>query len=151
MSFDRDRDKMRAERLVVLIDNDPVLSERLSAVLGSYGLRVQVIPDGNDLLTGAQLMLVLIVLCIDPKRLGWAICNRIKKTVQYRDVPLIVTSQEATEKDFEDHKKLRTRAAAASSAARCSVGRPASACCKASRDNSSSPMEAAFSRSKRLV
>ena len=59
MSFDRDRDKMRAERLVVLIDNDPVLSERLSAVLGSYGLRVQVIPDGNDLLTGAQLIFVL--------------------------------------------------------------------------------------------
>ena len=105
-----DRDRGKAERLLVLIDNDPVLSERLTAVLANYHFRVQVIPDGNDLLMGPQLHPVLIVLCIDPKRLGWAICNKIKKTVQYRDVPMIVTSQEATDKDFEDHKKLRTRA-----------------------------------------
>ena len=105
-----DRDRGRGERLLVLIDNDPVLSERLTAVLANYHFRVQVIPDGNDLLMGPQLHPVLIVLCIDPKRLGWAICNKIKKTVQYRDVPMIVTSQEATDKDFDDHKKLRTRA-----------------------------------------
>ncbi|HRI53773.1 MAG TPA: hypothetical protein PLW65_26705, partial [Pseudomonadota bacterium] len=108
--MDMDRDRGRGERLLVLIDNDPVLSERLTAVLANYHFRVQVIPDGNDLLMGPQLHPVLIVLCIDPKRLGWAICNKIKKTVQYRDVPMIVTSQEATEKDFDDHKKLRTRA-----------------------------------------
>src|SRR5690242_10557265 len=98
------------ERLVVLVENDPVLSERVRAVLSAHSFKVDVIPDGNELLTGPQLHAALIILCIDPKRLGWAICNRVKKTAQYRDVPLIVTSQEATDKDFEDHKKLRTRA-----------------------------------------
>ena len=44
------------------------------------------------------------------RRLGWAICNKVKRTNQYKDTPMIVTSQEATDKDFEDHKKLRTRA-----------------------------------------
>ena len=105
--------KDRAERLLVLIENDPVLSERITAVLSTYGFRVKVLADGNDLLMGPQQYPVLIILCIDPKRLGWAICNKIKKTVQYRDVPMIVTSAEATDKDFDDHRKLpRTRAEA---------------------------------------
>ncbi len=99
-----------AERLVVLIENDPVLSERLRAVLAAYHLRVELIHDGNELSLRRDLEPALIILCIDPKRLGWAICNKIKKAPQYRGVPMIVTSQEATDKDFEDHKKLRTRA-----------------------------------------
>lgn len=99
-----------ADRLVVLIENDPVLSERLRAVLAAYHLRVELIPDGNELTLRRDLDPVLIILCIDPKRLGWAICNKIKKSTQYRNVPMVVTSQEATDKDFDDHKKLRTRA-----------------------------------------
>ena len=99
-----------AERLVVLVENDPVLSERIRAVLAANGFRVDVLTDGNELLLGPQLFPQLIILCIDPKRLGWAVCNKIKKTAQYRETPMIVTSQEATDKDFEDHKKLRTRA-----------------------------------------
>ena len=102
--------KVRAERLVLIIDNDPVLSERLRAVLANYHFKVQLFADGNDLLSGPQLFPELILLCIDPKRLGWALCNRIKKTAQYGSIPMIVTSAEATEKDIEDHKKLRTRA-----------------------------------------
>ena len=52
----------------------------------------------------------LIVLCIDPKRTGWAVCNRLRKSTTLKATPLIITSAEATEKDFEDHKKLKTRA-----------------------------------------
>ena len=102
--------KVRAERLVLIIDNDPVLSERLRAVLAHYQFKVQLFADGNDLLSGPQLFPELIILSIDPKRLGWALCNRIKKTAQYGSIPMIVTSGEATDKDIEDHKKLRTRA-----------------------------------------
>ena len=101
---------MMAERLVVLIENDPVLSERLRAVLAAYHLRVELVADGNELALRADLDPSLIILSIDPKRLGWAVCNKLKKAPQFRGVPLIVTSQEATDKDFEDHKKLRTRA-----------------------------------------
>ena len=38
-----------ADRLVVLIENDPVLSERIRAVLAAYHLRVEMIQDGNEL------------------------------------------------------------------------------------------------------
>ena len=99
-----------AERLVVLVENDPVLSERLRAVLSAHNFKVELIADGNELITNQTLRPVLIILCIDPKRLGWAICNKVKRTNQFKDTPMIVTSQEATDKDFEDHKKLRTRA-----------------------------------------
>ncbi len=102
--------KVRAERLVLIIDNDPVLSERLRAVLANYQFKVQLFADGNDLLSGPQLFPELILLSIDPKRLGWALCNRIKKTAQYGSIPMIVTSSEATERDIEEHKKLRTKA-----------------------------------------
>lgn len=99
-----------AERLVVLVENDPVLSERLRAVLSAHNFKVELIADGNELISNQSLRPVLIILCIDPKRLGWAICNKVKRTNQYKDTPMIVTSQEASDKDFEDHKKLRTRA-----------------------------------------
>lgn len=102
--------RVMAERLVVLVENDPVLSERLRAVLSAHNFKVELIADGNELITNQTLRPVLIILCIDPKRLGWAICNKVKRTNQFKDTPMIVTSQEATDKDFEDHKKLRTRA-----------------------------------------
>src|SRR5262249_766460 len=40
----------------------------------------------------------------------WAVCNRLRKSAALGKIPLIITSAEATEKDFEDHKKLKTRA-----------------------------------------
>jgi FixJ family two-component response regulator len=55
--------KVRAERLVLIIDNDPVLSERLRAVLANYHFKVQLFADGNDLLSGPQLFPELILLC----------------------------------------------------------------------------------------
>ena len=99
-----------AERLVVLVENDPILSERLRAVLSAHGFKVELVPDGNELLNSQQHKPLLIVLCIDPKRLGWAICNKVRRAPAYLGVPMIVTSQEATERDFDEHKKLRTRA-----------------------------------------
>lgn len=102
--------RAKSDRLVLIIDSDPILSERLRAVLANYQFSVQLFADGNDLLSGPQLFPELIVLCIDPKRLGWALCNRVKKTAQYGSIPMIVSSAEATEKDFEEHRKLRTRA-----------------------------------------
>src|SRR4051794_22475624 len=98
-----------AEHLVLLVDNDTALSESVAAALLPYACRSVLFTDGNEVLTYAAVP-SLIVLCIDPKRLGWAICNKLKKHPVLRSVPLILTSAEATEKDFEDHKKLKTRA-----------------------------------------
>src|SRR3954447_24415129 len=97
-------------RFVYLIDADSNMNEHLLLELSRYGLRVEANPDANDVMARKDDLPTLIVLCIDPKRTGWAVCNRLRKSDTLKGVPLIITSAEPTEKDFEDHKKLKTRA-----------------------------------------
>ncbi len=97
-------------RFVYLIDADPTLNQHLVGELARYGLRVEAAAEATDIMQRKDDFPSLVVLCIDPKRTGWAVCNRLRKSATLKSVPLIITSAEATEKDFEDHKKLKTRA-----------------------------------------
>jgi len=99
-----------SERYVYLVDADANLNSHLLGELGRYGFRVDAAVDSNELMQLKDDLPSLIVLCIDPKRTGWAVCNRLRKSATLKSTPLIITSAEATEKDFEDHKKLKTRA-----------------------------------------
>ena len=99
-----------SQRYVYLVDADANLNEHLVGELGRYGFRVDAATDSNELMQRKDDLPALIVLCIDPKRTGWAVCNRLRKSATLKSTPLIITSAEATEKDFEDHKKLKTRA-----------------------------------------
>ena len=99
-----------SQRFVYLVDADANLNAHLVGELGRYGFRVEAAPDSNELMQRKDDLPSLIVLCIDPKRTGWAVCNRLRKSTTLKSTPLIITSAEATEKDFEDHKKLKTRA-----------------------------------------
>lgn len=99
-----------SERYVYLVDADANLNEHLVGELARYGFRVEAAIDSNELMQRKDDLPALIVLCIDPKRTGWAVCNRLRKSTTLKATPLIITSAEATEKDFEDHKKLKTRA-----------------------------------------
>jgi CheY-like chemotaxis protein len=99
-----------SQRLVAIIDADLKLAGHLQTELQRYGLTVEVAADSNDLMARKEELPELVVLCIDPKRTGWAVCNRLRKSPLLKSIPLIITSAEATEKDFDDHKKLKTRA-----------------------------------------
>ncbi|MGZ3438326.1 MAG: response regulator [Polyangia bacterium] len=99
-----------SQRYVYLVDADGNLNAHLVGELGRYGFRVEAATDSNELMQRKDDLPSLIVLCIDPKRTGWAVCNRLRKSTTLKSTPLIITSAEATEKDFEDHKKLKTRA-----------------------------------------
>lgn len=99
-----------AQRLVTIVDTDVNLATHLQGELARYGLSAEVVTDANDLMARKDGLPELVVLCIDPKRTGWAVCNRLRKSPQLKSIPLIITSAEATEKDFDDHKKLKTRA-----------------------------------------
>ncbi len=95
-------------QLVYLVESDAELAALVASTLQRHELRVVTFQDGNELLVQQEAP-ALILLCIDPRRIGWAVCNRIKKS-SLRSVPMIVTSAEASEKDFQDHQALRTRA-----------------------------------------
>jgi CheY-like chemotaxis protein len=97
-------------RFVYLIDADANLDQHLADELARVGFRVETAVDSNEVMQRKDDLPSLIVLCIDPKRTGWAVCNRLRKSTTLKATPLIITSAEATEKDFEDHKKLKTRA-----------------------------------------
>jgi hypothetical protein len=99
-----------SQRFIAIIDADLNLAGHLQAELSRYGLGVEAAADSNELMTRKDSLPDLIVLCIDPKRTGWAVCNRLRKSPVLKSIPLIITSAEATEKDFDDHKKLKTRA-----------------------------------------
>jgi CheY-like chemotaxis protein len=99
-----------SQRFVYVIDADGNLNAHLVGELGRYGFRAEAAIDSNELMQRKDDLPALIVLCIDPKRTGWAVCNRLRKSATLKSTPLIITSAEATEKDFEDHKKLKTRA-----------------------------------------
>src|SRR5215831_6764876 len=97
-------------RFVTLIDTDANLNAHLVGELTRYGLEVEAFTDAAEVMARKEPLPDLIVLCIDPKRTGWAVCNRLRKSAALKAISLIVTSAEATEKDFEDHRKLKTRA-----------------------------------------
>src|SRR5260370_26436214 len=99
-----------SQPVVALIDSDAGLSGVLAAELPRYGMAVETPADANELMARKQGLPQLVVLCIDPKRTGWAMCNKIRKSGMLKNVPLVVTSSEATEHDFDDHRKLKTRA-----------------------------------------
>src|SRR4051812_28941573 len=98
-----------AEHTILLVDPDRQLTDRIAAALLPYGCKSVALADQNAVLT-YPLVPSLIVLCIDPKRQGWQVANALRKHPVLRAVPLIVTSAEATEADFEQHRKLKWRA-----------------------------------------
>lgn len=99
-------------KTILLIENDASFATELSDALEAIGFQARVTGDGKH---GLDLALDLrpdaIVLCVElPKLSGYSICNKIKKEEALKGIPLILTSSEATDEVFEDHKKLKVRA-----------------------------------------
>ena len=101
-------------KTILLIENDAPFAEEISGGLEAMGYLVRVVGDGKDGLDLAKdLNPDAIVLCVElPKLSGYSICNKLKKDDALKAIPLVLTSSEATEEVFEDHKKLKVRAEA---------------------------------------
>jgi CheY-like chemotaxis protein len=99
-------------KTILLIENDAAFAGEISGALEAMDFTVRVTGDGKDGLDLArELKPDAIVLCVElPKLSGYSICNKIKKDEALKGIPLILTSSEATEEVFEDHKKLKVRA-----------------------------------------
>lgn len=99
---------------VLIIDSETSVAEAIDAELVSRGATVRVTGDGSEGLEYARASAPdLIVLCVELTRgSGYSVCNKLKKDSQLATIPLILTSAQATEETFEQHKKLRTRAEA---------------------------------------
>jgi DNA-binding response OmpR family regulator len=99
---------------VLIIESDAEVARQLADALSRKGLDSRITADGTEGLALARTEQPrLIVLCVELSRVsGYSICNKLKKDPDLGQIPLILTSSQATEETFEQHKKLKTRAEA---------------------------------------
>jgi MoxR-like ATPase/CheY-like chemotaxis protein len=110
VSSSEDRARALPERQLLCIDPDVGTFSSLARLLGP-GFVIRNIPNGDDAIDWARTSRpALIVLSVEPRKVGYAICNKLRRDPTLREVPLILISAEETASTFEQHKKLKSRA-----------------------------------------
>lgn len=100
-----------AERTLLCIEPDAATVAEIRRAFAPHGLRIESIPNGEQAMDWArQNHPALIVLSVEPRKVGYAICNKLKRAPATRDIPLILISAEETMATFDQHKKLKSRA-----------------------------------------
>ena len=99
---------------VLIIESEATVAKSLEEAFASIGAVPIVTGDGAEALDLARKNRPdLIILCVELSRgSGYSVCNKLKKDTDLASIPLVLTSSQATEETFEQHKKLRTRAEA---------------------------------------
>ena len=100
-----------AERNLLCIEPDSETVAEIRNALSPYGFGVESIPNGEEAIEwGRSHPTSLIILSVEPRKVGYAICNKIKRSPSLREIPLILISSEETLATFEQHKKLKAHA-----------------------------------------
>jgi CheY-like chemotaxis protein len=100
-----------ADRTVLCIEPDNATVNEVRRAFTPLGFRIESIPNGEEAIDwGRANPPSLIVLSVEPRKVGYAICNKLKRSPSLRDVPLLLISAEETMATFEQHKKLKSRA-----------------------------------------
>jgi DNA-binding response OmpR family regulator len=97
---------------ILLIDSDEAFAQGLSRAMNARGFAVTTATNSEQGMTMATSESPdLIVICVEAQPTnGYMLCTRLKKDDQLKDIPVILTSANATLDSFEKHKKLKTRA-----------------------------------------
>jgi len=97
---------------ILLIDSDEGFAKGLSSAIKARGFAVRIVLLGEQGMSLAKKDNPdLIVVCVEAQPTnGYMLCTRLKKDDQLKDIPVILTSANATPDSFEKHKKLKTRA-----------------------------------------
>src|SRR4051812_38719794 len=100
-----------SSRTLLCVEPDPKDVDFVREVLAPHGFEVRSITNGEQAIEWARKnQPAVIIVCVEPRKVGYAVCNKIKRSPELKDVPLILTSSEETPQTFEQHKKLRSRA-----------------------------------------
>src|SRR5579884_30650 len=100
-----------ADRIALCIEPDTATVDQLERWLAPNGFDVKSIANGEEAIEwGRSHKPAVIVLSVEPKKIGYAICNKLRRSPSLRDVPLVLISGEETPATFEQHKKLKSRA-----------------------------------------
>jgi DNA-binding response OmpR family regulator len=100
-----------ADRIALCIEPDSATADQIRKLLTPNGFQVKNIPSGDDAMEwGRSHKPAVIVLSVEPKKVGYAICNKLRRSPSLREVPLVLISGEETPATFEQHRKLKSRA-----------------------------------------
>ena len=94
-----------ADRIALCIEPDTATADQIRRWLTPNGFVVENIPNGDDAMEWARHHKpAVIVLSVEPRKIGYAICNKLRRSPSLRDVPLVLISGEETPATFEQHK-----------------------------------------------
>src|SRR5436190_12274588 len=100
-----------ASRTLLCVEPDEGTVTEIRSAVAPYGFKVESIPNGEAAVEWARTNNPeVIVVCVEPRKVGYAICNKLKRSGDLQKIPLILTSAEETQQTFEQHKKLKSRA-----------------------------------------
>jgi CheY-like chemotaxis protein len=100
-----------ADRIALSIEPDTGTADQIKRLLEPRGFRVHNIPNGDDAMEwGRTNKPAVIILSVEPRKVGYAISNKLRRSPSLREVPLVMISSEETLATFEQHKKLKSRA-----------------------------------------
>jgi CheY-like chemotaxis protein len=93
------------------VEHDQDALQALTATLAPYGFEITNITNDDEAVEWArQHAPVLIIVSVEPKKVGYAICNKLKRSADLKSIPLILTSSEEAPAKFEQHKTFKLRA-----------------------------------------
>jgi CheY-like chemotaxis protein len=100
-----------SSRTLLCVEPDDEAVEEIRSALEPFGFQVSNIPNGEAAIEWArQHEPQLIIVSVEPRKVGYAVCNKLKRSQELQRIPLILTSAEETPQTFEQHKKLKSRA-----------------------------------------
>ena len=98
-------------RTLLCVEPDEAALAIIAGTLEPYGFEIKNITNGDQVVDWAKKNRpALMMVSVEPKKIGYAICNKIKRNVELKDVPLILTSGEEAPEKFEQHKTFKLRA-----------------------------------------
>jgi CheY-like chemotaxis protein len=100
-----------ATRTLLCVEPDEAALAVIVGTLEPYGFEIKNITNGDQVVDWAKKHRpTLMVVSVEPKKMGYAVCNKIKRSADLKDVPLILTSSEESPEKFEQHKTFKLRA-----------------------------------------
>ena len=100
-----------ATRTLLCVEPDEATLAVIKSTLEPYGFEIENITNGDQVVESAKANRPsLMMVSVEPKKVGYAICNKIKRSPELKDIPLILTSSEESREKFEQHKTFKLRA-----------------------------------------
>ena len=100
-----------ADRIALAIEPDNDTANQIERLLEPKGFQVESISNGDEAMEwGRTNKPAVIILSVEPRKVGYAISNKLRRSPSLREVPLVLISSEETLATFEQHKKLKSRA-----------------------------------------